>query len=132
MEFRHTLNTAGDGYWSTASLPVKVTRLSMPYIDDDSRFGELCVHFDTQTWDCNQHGLIYTDCRFMNELNAALVAAGFSAAAAADVTYSEQGMQDISYVSCDAGEVFIKEWKLLNEPLYRIVKQHSTVDTAAS
>ena len=65
------------------------------------------MHFNTATWDVNALGLIYTDKLFMSELRAYLQTLGFTAAEAADVEYSEQGMQDDSYVSCDVGEVFI-------------------------
>jgi hypothetical protein len=52
-------------------------------------------------------GLIYTDKLFMLELRTYLQTLGFTAAEAADVEYSEQGMQGDSYVSCDVGAVFI-------------------------
>lgn len=127
IKIKHTLHTAGDGYWSDAARGVTVTKLALPYVNDEEDFGELRVYFDTATWDCNEYGLIYTDSQFLAELRAALMATGFSAAAAGDVEYSEQGMQGDNYVSCDVGEAFIKEWLLVKEPLYKMVKEHKKV-----
>jgi hypothetical protein len=67
-------------------------------------FGELRVYFNTATWDVNKQGLIYTDKQFMRELKELLTTMGFDAG---DVSYSEQGMQGDTYVSCDVGERFI-------------------------
>ena len=65
------------------------------------------VYFNTDTWDVNKHGLIYTDKQFMQELRDTLNNAGFDAS---DVDYSEQGMQGDNYVSCDVGECFINTY----------------------
>ena len=99
-----TLNTAGDGYWSTKSKAVEITALSLAYTNDELDFGELRVRFNTATWDTAKDGLIYTDSMFLDELCALLTQLGFDAS---DVSYSEQGMQGDTYVSCDVGECFI-------------------------
>ena len=99
-----TLNTAGDGYWSTAQQAVEITALQLSYINDELDFGELRVHFNTKTWDVKKLGDIYTDRQFMRELKELLTAKGFDTS---DVSYSEHGMQGNSYVSCDVGECFI-------------------------
>jgi hypothetical protein len=52
-------------------------------------------------------GLIYTDKLFMTELKELLTSMGFDAS---DVSYSEQGMQGDTYVSCDVGELFINTY----------------------
>lgn len=132
MQFKHTLNTAGDGYWSGTAKSVKTTELKLGYEDDDGNFGELRVYFDKRTWNCGLHGLIYTDKKFMKELRAALVKAGFSKAAAADVDYSEQGMQDERYVSCDVTGPFLRAWKLQQDKLYKMVKTYKPVDRVAA
>ena len=129
FKFERTLNTAGDGYWSDAVKTVKTTKLTVPYISDDEDFGELCVYFNTKTWNCDEDGLIYTDSLFLTELRKELAALGL---AADDVDYSEQGMQEHNYVSLDVGEAFIKSWVLLHEPLYKMVKDHKAVDAAAA
>lgn len=105
------LNTDGTGYWSDVAKKVLVEYIALNYEDDDGDFGELCVKFNTQTWDVEQDGLIYTDKLFMQELKNALMQNGFSKAAADDVSYSEQGMQGKNYVSCDVGGDFIKAFK---------------------
>ena len=102
------LQTAGDGYWSNKKTAVLVEYIALNYCDEEDSFGELCVKFNTNTWDVEQDGLIYTDSLFMQQLKAALVHNGFSKQAAEDVSYSEQGMQGINYVSCDVGSDFIK------------------------
>jgi hypothetical protein len=99
-----TLNTSGGGYWSNTKAAVEITGLQLAYTNDELDFGELRVRFNTNTWDVNKLGLIYTDKQFMRELKELLTAKGFDAS---DVSYSEQGMQGDNYVSCDVGECFI-------------------------
>jgi len=103
-----TLNTDGTGYWSSTAKAVGIVDMQCSYDTDDKDFGELCVYFNTQDWDVNEHGLIYTDKQFMNELREFLTAQGLEGA---DVSYSEQGMQGDDYVSCDVGEKFIASWE---------------------
>jgi hypothetical protein len=100
-----TFNTNGLGYWSNTAKAVRITDMRLGYVSDERDFGELCVYFNTQDWDVNALGLIYTDKQFKAELNAFLVAQGLCA-----VEYSEQGMQDEEFVSCDVGEDFITAW----------------------
>ena len=98
-----TLNTSGGGYWSNTKAAVEITALQLAYTNDELDFGELRVYFNTKTW-AWQDGLIYTDKQFMRELKELLTAKGFDGK---DVSYSEQGMQGDTYVSCDVGECFI-------------------------
>jgi hypothetical protein len=102
-----TLHTAGDGLWSTKATAVSITSLDLQYINDERDFGELCVHFNTNDWDVDTDGLIYTDKLFKAELRAYLQTLGFTAEEANDVEYSEAGMQCEHYVSCDVGVDFI-------------------------
>lgn len=102
------LNTCGDGYWSRAARAVTVTKLALGYTDDEDDFGELCVYFDTATWDVNELGLIYTDSQFEDELSTFLTSIGL---AGGDVGYSEQGMQGDNYVSLDVGGEFLASWR---------------------
>jgi len=99
-----TLHTAGDGYWSNKAKAVEIVGLSLGYVNDELDFGELCVVFNTKTWDVNKDGLIYTDSLFLEELCELLTSLGFDAS---DVSYSEQGMQGDNYVSLDVEECFI-------------------------
>jgi len=99
-----TLNTNGTGYWSNVARAVQITGLQLSYTNDELDFGELRVFFNTATWDTSTDGLIYTDKQFMRELKELLTVMGFDAS---DVSYSEQGMQGDTYVSCDVGECFI-------------------------
>ena len=102
-----TLNTSGGGYWSNTKTAVEITALQLAYTNDELDFGELRVRFNTATWDTATDGLIYTDKQFMTELKALLTSMGFDAS---DVSYSEQGMQGDTYVSCDVGELFINTY----------------------
>jgi hypothetical protein len=104
LKVNATLHTAGDGYWSRKQTAVEITRLVLAYTNDELDFGELRVYFNTNTWDVNKDGLIYTDSLFEAELCDLLTQLGFDAS---DVSYSEQGMQGDTYVSCDVGECFI-------------------------
>ena len=99
-------STRGDGYWSRQQKPVRCVRIFLNYVDDVQEFGELCVEFDTTTWDCRTDGLIYTDTRFENELRAYLFRLGFDSWK--DISYSEQGMQTDHYVSLDVGKKFLE------------------------
>jgi hypothetical protein len=107
-----TLHTDGSGYWSTHITAVRVTELCMGWISEEEegeeQYGELCVHFNTDDWRVNEHGLIYTDKQFMRELQAYCNSIGL---AGDDVSYSEQGMQGDNYVSCDVGGKFIASYK---------------------
>jgi hypothetical protein len=107
MQTFATLNTNGRGYWSRKATAVDVVKLDLQYITNERDFGELCVYFNTATWDVNTDGLIYTDKLFLVGLRNYLVTLGFTAEEVLDVSYSEQGMQTEEYVSCDVGAVFI-------------------------
>jgi hypothetical protein len=102
------LNTNGSGYWSNVAKTVLVTGLELSYVNDEGDFGELRVHFDTNTWDVDTDGLIYTDKQFINDLKVLLNRIELNT----DVSYSEQGMQGDTFVSLDVGPEFIKSFKL--------------------
>ena len=99
-------NTAGDGYWSNVSKAVRITDMRLGYVSDERDFGELCVYFNTEDWDVEKDGLIYTDTQFLDELRDFLITHELSDA----VNYSEQGMQGDNYVSLDVSEAFLKAW----------------------
>ncbi len=107
IKFNCVLETAGDGYWSDVAKKVNVTKINVPYIDEDETFGELCVYFDKH-WDTSKDGLIYTDGLFLELLRDKLTEAGLDGS---DVDYSEQGMQGEDYVSLDVGESFLRSFK---------------------
>jgi hypothetical protein len=105
-------NTSGDGYWSrVVNAQVCITDIQLgqgtQWEGESEIFGELRVYFDTETWDVNKHGLIYTDRLFIKQLQKFLTAHGLPGD---DVCYSEQGMQGDDYVSLDAGTEFYKAW----------------------
>jgi hypothetical protein len=114
MKVNWIVPTNGKGLWSNHCANVRVTGLELEW-------GELCVYFDKRTWSVKKksgsnditggkHGLIYTDPLWIHQLRFKLTQLGFSARAAADVDYSEQGMQGENYVSCDVGRKFLKEY----------------------
>lgn len=100
-----TFNTNGNGYWSRTAKAVGIVDMRVTYVNDEKDFGELRVYFNTEDWDVNALGLIYTDKQFRTELNDFLVAQGLCA-----VNYSEQGMQGDNFVSCDVGGKFLQLW----------------------
>ena len=104
IKFGVTLNTDGTGYWSGTAKAVKCERIAISYCNEEMDFGELRVYFDTDSWNVDEDGLIYTDEQFLAELKEALNDAALNAS---DVTYSEQGMQGEDYVSLDVGPKFI-------------------------
>lgn len=103
--------TAGDGYWSDVSKAVEVTELGM-YVatDADAGDGDFYVLYNTATWDDDVDGLIYTDSAFLanvqDKVRDVLAELGVDYVTAntiaGDVSYSEQGMQDVGRVSLDA------------------------------
>lgn len=106
-----TLHTVGDGYWSREARDVRITGLDVAYENDEGSFGELRVSFNPQDWDIDQHGLIYTDSQWIQELRAYL--AGFLGLDCSEIDYSEQGMQGDDYVSLDVEESFLRSWHQL-------------------
>lgn len=109
IKFNYVLPTDGSGLWSRKKTDVQCTKLVFSYLNDEEDFGELRVYFDTNTWNIETDGLIYTDNLFEKELQKILSFMvgldGF------DVSYSEQGMQGVDYVSCDVGKKFIDSWQ---------------------
>ena len=101
---RIVFNVGGDGLWSSVKGSVEILDMSLPYVNEDKDFGELCIYFNPIHWDVNIDGLINTDRQFMKDLQEFLHTHGL---ADFDVSYSEQGMQGDTYVSCDVGECFI-------------------------
>jgi hypothetical protein len=99
-------NTNGNGYWSNVSKAVEVTDMKLGYVSDEGDFGELCVYFNTDTWNVDTDGLIYTDSLFKEELMHFIKEQGL----VVDLCYSEQGMQGDNYVSFDVGKEFLDSW----------------------
>ena len=99
-------NTAGDGYWSNVAKTVEITDMRLGYVNDELDFGELRVYFNTDTWNVNTDGLIYTDSLFKQELMLFIKRHGL----VVDLCYSEQGMQGDDYVSLDVGKDFLDSW----------------------
>ena len=118
------LNTGGGGYWSNTQRAVRITDMKLGYLSDEGDFGELRVYFDTKTWDVNEQGLIYTDRKFERELREFLDTQGL---VGKDVSYSEQGMQGVDYVSMDVSENFLRE----AEPMYRWTINKTAVNDLA-
>ena len=100
-------NTDGSGYWSNKAKAVEVVDMRLGYVDDDKEFGELCVYFNTDTWNVNKDGLIYTDKQFKIDLMEFIEEHGL----VVDLCYSEQGMQGDDYVSLDVGADFLRSWE---------------------
>ena len=125
MEFSKNVNwqthTNGKGYWTSFEKTVTVIRVELAYVNDEGDFGELRAYFDTEAWDVNKVGLIYTDPRWIDEFRGLVRSLGFTRNACDDISYSEQGMQGDNYVSMDVGVDFMREV----EPMYRwtILKQ---------
>lgn len=107
--------TAGDGYWSDVSKDVRVTDMGI-YVNttnEEYGHGDFYVLYDESTWDDDNDGLIYTDSAFLANvqdfMRDSLLRMGvddeLANALVADITYSEQGMQDYGRVSFDAYEL---------------------------
>ncbi len=100
-------NTDGSGYWSKVAKAVEIVDMKLGYVDEDKEYGELCVYFNTDTWNVNKDGLIYTDKQFKMDLMKFITEQGL----VVDLCYSEQGMQGDDYVSLDVGADFLRSWE---------------------
>lgn len=110
-----SFSTSGGGYWSNTRASVKVDSIaiyvSLQSQDDDGEYfwgdGDLGINHEDGpglSWNTEELGLIYTDRGFIEAVREWLVQQGWDAEAVGDIHYSEQGMQDIGRVSCDAYE----------------------------
>lgn len=98
-EFKDKIHTSGTGLWSETIKEVHCIGYTVPYVNEESDFGELRIIFDTETWDVNEDGLIYTDPAFLTAIRFAF--------GTNDIDYSEQGMQGDDFVSFDVGSEFL-------------------------
>lgn len=96
-----TLNTGGDGLWSDKVSAVRIIRLEI-----EPEWNELRVYFHPDDWDVYEDGLIYTDHKFVLELQTFLRYLGLNG----HVYYSEQGMQSDRYVSLDTSDKFVAKF----------------------
>jgi hypothetical protein len=104
--------TAGDGYWSDVSKDVRVTDMGMfvNTTDEEYGHGDFYVLYDEGTWNIDNDGLIYTDSAFKANVRDFMrdvllrmdVDDEVANKLVADISYSEQGMQDYGRVSFDA------------------------------
>lgn len=107
--------TSGDGLWSDVAKDVRVTGMGMYISTEKNNYNffsdsDFYVTYDESTWDNMRDGLIYTDSTFLAHVHEkmydVLLQLGCDEELAhtlvADITYSEQGMQDNGRVSCDA------------------------------
>lgn len=95
-----TIETSGKGLWSREKRKVKVTDVSI----GEGGMHEVRVYFSKKSWDPDEHGLIYTDPLFIKQLRKHLIQNGVPKKVAADLDYTEQGMQGDNYVSLEYGD----------------------------
>lgn len=130
MNFDRQVNfvtkTSGRGYWSKAIKTVRINRVELAYVSDDGEFGELRAYFNPREWNVDQDGLIYSDMGWKHTFLTCMENEfEFSPDAILDVSYSEQGMQGLNYVSMDVGEQFIIEC----DALYRFAVHQEAVNS---
>ena len=107
-----TATTNGEGFWSTEKRLVNIKSIEIDSITDDNgeeiEVGDnrtpaaimwLRVYFNRKDWNVEKHGLIYTDTKWIAQLRKGLREIGLTAA---DLDYTEQGMQGDDYVSLHA------------------------------
>ena len=107
MRIDMLVNTSGRGLYSREQKPVRIIKLELTNVDEDTGTGELRARFDKRSWKTGRDGLIYTDQKFLRELREELKSLGLPGAG---VAYSEQGMQGDDYVSLDASKQFVNRW----------------------
>jgi hypothetical protein len=120
--------TSGDGYWSIQIKTVRINRVELAYVNEEGTFGELRAYFDTGDWDIDNDGLIYSDMGWKHSFLTCMENYfSLSADAILDLSYSEQGMQGVDYVSMDVGPQFILECGAL----YRFAVHKEAVNQGA-
>jgi len=97
-------STNGSGLWSHIKKNVTITKLHL-----EKDWSELRVYFDTNDWNIFEDGLIYTDKKFLDDLKDYLKNIGIWDSDR--ISYSEQGMQEVDYVSLDVTDDFIDGWE---------------------
>lgn len=114
--------TDGSGLWTDVCKPVKILRLDIAYLDNEtligSTFGELRVYFDVKSWDAVYDGFIYTDKNWIKDFRSFLRSMNFTDRAVESIDYSELGMQGTDYVSMDIADPFIIECDKLTNFVY--------------
>lgn len=114
LKINISATTNGSGLWSSHKATVKIKELQVHHVgrSENKIFAELRAFFSPKDWNIDNHGLIYTDQKWLKQFRENLVQNGFSKQAANAVSYSEQGMQGENYVSLDIGDDFIKEFAI--------------------
>lgn len=93
------IQTGGKGLWSYRSTIVEVTSLTIKW--EGGNMVEINVSFDTNTWNVERDGLIYTDELFLEGLHRKI-----SDLCGNNTTldYTEEGMQGDDYVSLESDD----------------------------
>ena len=99
QHYQDKIQTSGTGLWSNAVKNVHCVGFTVPYCNEHHDFGELRVIFDTDTWNVDEDGLIYTGPAFLVAIREAF--------GTNDIEYSEQDMQGADFVSFDVGREFL-------------------------
>ena len=97
-----TFHTSGDGYWSNEKKAVTIQSVHVVELEDISTF-MVNVIFDTNDWNTEEDGLIYTDPQALSELKTILadhIAYDFS-----ELKYTEQGMQGSDSISLEVDKL---------------------------
>lgn len=105
MNFTKNVNwaiqTGGDGLWSTRSTVIEITQLSINWVGNG--LVEVNLTFDTNTWNTERDGLIYTDNLFLigvhEKMAKLLPGVNFA------LGYTEEGMQGEDYVSLESYDI---------------------------
>ena len=103
QNYQDKITTCGMGLWSETIKDVECVGYTVPYTNQFSNFGELRVYFNTDTWNIDTDGLIYTDPAFLESIRLAF--------GTNDINYSEQGMQGTDFVSFDVGSEFLSMYE---------------------
>jgi len=110
IPFEYELHTSGRGLWSSQKAAVQTTKLELwveEWDEDEDPTCYLRLYFNTASFRISQSGFIYTDPKFLRELNMALRENDLPS-----VDYTEQGMQGRNYVSLCANNdhAFLEAW----------------------
>jgi len=95
------IQTGGDGLWSSRSAVVEITNITIKW--EGGGVVDINATFDTNTWNVEHHGLIYTDKLFLEGFRRKI-----SEACGSNTTldYTEQGMQGDDYISLECYDLY--------------------------
>lgn len=102
------ISTSGDSGYTQIVRPVPVTSIEMRDPEMDGTYAEVRVHL--ADWRTQDHGFIFPDQGFLNQLRDRLKEQGFSEDSVQNLVWAELGLQGPTWATFVGGRIFIQRW----------------------